>query len=157
MQLRGKPPAEPGETASCGAGKRGGAGGRCGDAASEKSAAPAPPKSRIADVTELRRMDGMTPALYRQIAPHLTVYSRDGRINPFHASRAVLLAVPGLSEIDVDRFLDSARAGGQRRPAGAQQPRQGGRVARQSDRPGLYRLRGGGQAGTQRSCWGGNS
>jgi general secretion pathway protein K len=68
---------------------------------------PAAPKSRIPDITELRRMDGMSPALYRRIAPHLTVYSRDGRINPFHAPRGVLAALPGLSELDVDRFLDS--------------------------------------------------
>jgi general secretion pathway protein K len=67
---------------------------------------PAAAKPRIPDITELRRM-GMSPALYRKIAPHLTVYSRDGRINPFHAPRAVLAALPGLSEIDIDRFLDS--------------------------------------------------
>jgi general secretion pathway protein K len=71
--------------------------------------APAAPsaKPRIPDVTALRRMDGMTPALYRRIAPHLTVYGRDGRINPFHAPRGVLEALPGLSELDVDRFLAS--------------------------------------------------
>jgi general secretion pathway protein K len=111
MELRGKPPTE------------------AGDSAPEARAAPETPevttetpaasptatqaaKPRIADVTQLRRMNGMTPELFRQIAPYLTVHSRDGRINPFHAPRAVMLAIPGLSEIDVDRFLDSARVEG---------------------------------------------
>jgi len=72
--------------------------------ATTKSVAP---KLRILDVTELRRMDGMPLALYRKIAAYLTVYSRDGRINPFNAPRAVLAALPGLSETDIERFLDS--------------------------------------------------
>jgi general secretion pathway protein K len=80
------------------------------------TAKPATAKPRILDITELRRM-GMSPALYRKIAPHLTVYSRDGRINPFHAPRAVLAALPGLSEIDVERFLTSKTPeGGDERP-----------------------------------------
>lgn len=77
----------------------------------------ATPKLRILDITELRRMDGMPPAIYREIAPHLTVYSRDGRINPFNAPRAVLAALPGLSETDVARFLASAsREGSDEQP-----------------------------------------
>jgi len=68
---------------------------------------PAAAKSPIHDITELRRMDGMPLTLYRKIASHLTVYGRDGRINPFHAPRAVLAALPGLSETDIERFLDS--------------------------------------------------
>ena len=68
---------------------------------------PATAKSPIHDITELRRMDGMPLTLYRKIAPHLTVYSRDGRINPFHAPRTVLAALPGLSETDIERFLES--------------------------------------------------
>jgi general secretion pathway protein K len=74
------------------------------DPAAQKTAAP---KTRIPDVTELRRIDGMSLALYRKITPHLTVYGHDGRINPFHAPRSVLAALPGLSELDIDRFLDS--------------------------------------------------
>ncbi len=71
--------------------------------AAQKSA---PPKTPIPDITELRRMDSMPLGLYRKIAPYLTVYSRDGRINPFHAPRAVLAALPGLSQLDIDGFLD---------------------------------------------------
>jgi general secretion pathway protein K len=71
----------------------------------------------VREVTELRQMEGMPLALYRKIAPHLTVYSHDGRINPFHAPRAVLAALPGLSEADIDRFLASMpREGGEERP-----------------------------------------
>ena len=79
-----------------------------------KPATPKPttPKSPIPDITDLRRMEGMSSALYRKIAPHLTVYSRDGRINPFHAPRAVLAALPGLSEADIDRFLESRTSAG---------------------------------------------
>jgi general secretion pathway protein K len=112
IQLRGKAPAEPDENAAGAAQPT--------EEPSQATAAPqraasaesAIPKARIADVTELRRVEGMTPALYRQIAPHLTVYSQDGRINPFHAPRAVLAALPGLSEIDVDHFLESKPAQG---------------------------------------------
>ena len=73
--------------------------------AEASTAKPTASKLRILDVTELRRLDGMPPALYRQIAPYLTVHSRDGRINPFNAPRAVLAALPGLGEADVERFL----------------------------------------------------
>jgi general secretion pathway protein K len=73
-----------------------------------------PAKLGILDVTQLRRMEGMTPALYRRIAPYVTVYGRDGRISPFHAPRAVLAALPGLTEADVDRFLAQERADGDR-------------------------------------------
>ena len=85
--------------------------------AEQATAKPAAPKLRILDVTELRRMDGMPPALYRQIAPYLTVYSRDGRINPFNAPRAVLAALPGLSETDIERFLaGKSREGSDEQP-----------------------------------------
>ena len=85
--------------------------------AEQGTAKPAAPKLRILDVTELRRMDGMPPALYREIAPHLTVYSRDGRINPFNAPRTVLAALPGLSETDIGRFLaGKSREGSDEQP-----------------------------------------
>jgi general secretion pathway protein K len=113
MKLRGKEPAEPSRNdhgTPQGAAPNGDAPGTqpAEDASpATPPMAPAAPKPRIHDVTELRRIEGMTPALYRKIAPLLTVYSRDSRVNPFHAPRAVLLAIPGLGENDVDRFLDS--------------------------------------------------
>jgi general secretion pathway protein K len=112
MKLRGGEPAKPGGTVP----EEQQAPGPDGDAPAAQpnegetqhgSPAPVLLKPRIHDITELRRVEGMTPALYRKIAPLLTVYSRDSRINPFHAPRAVLLSIPGLSEADVDRFLDS--------------------------------------------------
>jgi general secretion pathway protein K len=113
MKLRGKEPAEAGRNAP----ETPQRAEPNGDAPGMQPAEDAPPttppmalaapKPRIHDVTDLRRIEGMPAALYRKIAPLLTVYGRDSRINPFHAPRAVLLAIPGLSETDVDRFLNS--------------------------------------------------
>lgn len=57
------------------------------------------------DATQLRQLDGMYLDLYQQIIPFLTVYNRDGRINAMTASKTVLLSVPKLSNIDVERSL----------------------------------------------------
>lgn len=56
-------------------------------------------------VAELQRVLGMTPQIYARIADSLTVYSRAIGINPAFASRTVLLAIPGVSEEQVDEFL----------------------------------------------------
>lgn len=56
------------------------------------------------DVAQLRTLDGMTVKLYRQIAPHLTVYSGDGRINPLSASEIVLKSIPELAEPDFEKL-----------------------------------------------------
>jgi general secretion pathway protein K len=56
------------------------------------------------DVAQLRGLEGMTAELYAAIAPYLTVYSRDGRINPVAAPDAVLLSIPGIQQRDIERL-----------------------------------------------------
>lgn len=64
------------------------------------------PREAIAfvDASQIRGLKGITPELYRQIAPFLTVYSASGRINPVAASSEVLAAIPKLTKMDVDRL-----------------------------------------------------
>lgn len=55
------------------------------------------------DVGQIRSIEGMSLDLYRQLAPHLTVYSRDGLINPLNASDAVLSSIPNMSLFDIKK------------------------------------------------------
>lgn len=61
-------------------------------------------------VDELRRVVGVTPELYRKLAPALTVYARQPGINTTVASREVLLAIPGIDALVVDQYLAQRRA-----------------------------------------------
>lgn len=56
-------------------------------------------------VDELRRVMGMTEAIYSKVKPALTVYSHLPGINPEFASREVLLAVPGIDPDTADQYL----------------------------------------------------
>lgn len=61
---------------------------------------------------ELQLVLGMRPELYQRIAPMITVFSRQPGVNPQYASRAVLLAIPGVTAEQVDAYLaerDTAR------------------------------------------------
>jgi general secretion pathway protein K len=58
------------------------------------------------DVAQLRDIEGLTPEIYDAIAPFLTVYSGDGRINPQAASEEVLASIPGISQSDIKRLQD---------------------------------------------------
>lgn len=60
-------------------------------------------------IEELQQVLGMTAALYRRVAPLVTVYSWEDGIDPMVASREVLLAVPGITTADVEAIL-TARA-----------------------------------------------
>lgn len=60
-------------------------------------------------VDELRQVPGMNNAVFEQIAPLLTVHGNHARVNPYAASRDVLLALPGASELAVDMFLNERR------------------------------------------------
>jgi general secretion pathway protein K len=65
---------------------------------------------------ELQLVLGMRPEIYRRLAPLITVYSRSPGVSPPVASRAVLLAIPGLSTEVVDQYIadrDAALAAGQ--------------------------------------------
>jgi general secretion pathway protein K len=56
------------------------------------------------DVAQLRGLAGMTLELYRKLAPFLTVYARDGRINPLAAPEQVLAAIPNLTPTDIEKL-----------------------------------------------------
>lgn len=53
------------------------------------------------DVAQLRGLEGMTMSLYNRISPFVTVYGRDGHINPRTAPTEVLLSIPDISEADI--------------------------------------------------------
>ncbi len=64
-----------------------------------------PSNSPFGTVDELRRVQGMSPDLYRKLAPALTVYSKQPGVNTEFASRAVLLAIPGADPATVEQYL----------------------------------------------------
>jgi general secretion pathway protein K len=49
-------------------------------------------------VDDLLAIPGITPALFRRVAPALTVYGRSGAINPAVAPREVLRALPDMTD-----------------------------------------------------------
>jgi general secretion pathway protein K len=68
---------------------------------------------------ELQLVLGMRAETYQRIAPMITVYSRQSGVNPHLATRPVLLAIPGVTQLAVDQFLverDAARAEGRVAP-----------------------------------------
>lgn len=64
-----------------------------------------PANSPFETVDELQRVLGMSPDLYRKLAPALTVYSRQAAVNTSVAPRAVLLAIPGVNPAMVEQYL----------------------------------------------------
>lgn len=78
--------------------------------AERKRVAPSSEIPAFVDVGQLRGLDGMTMELYRAIAPLVTVYSEDGRINPLAAPDEVLGSVPGLSRRDIEMLRAVLRA-----------------------------------------------
>ncbi len=56
-------------------------------------------------VEELQQVLGITPALYKQLAPRLTVHSQQGEINPTFASNDVLASIPGITSEEVEAYL----------------------------------------------------
>lgn len=78
-----------------------------------------PRNGPFTSVRELNLVLGVTPAIYRRLAPYLTVYSGLG-INPLLASRDVLLSIPGLTPSGVETYLaqrSAAQASGSPPPA----------------------------------------
>jgi general secretion pathway protein K len=53
----------------------------------------------------LQNILGVTPDIYRRVAPWVTVYSRGSGVNPATAPRTVLAAVPNITEADIDAIL----------------------------------------------------
>ncbi len=62
-------------------------------------------------VGELRQVLGVSSKLYAAMAPLVTVFSANPRIDPVLAPRGVLLAVPGLTVDQVDEFVAEREAG----------------------------------------------
>ena len=56
-------------------------------------------------IADLRRVLGMTPALYAAVADNLTIFSRQAGVNPAAASRTVLLALPNATPDVVDAYI----------------------------------------------------
>jgi general secretion pathway protein K len=56
-------------------------------------------------IEELRRVLGMTEAIFKKIRPALTIHSHLPGINPLVAVREALLALPGIETMDVDAFI----------------------------------------------------
>lgn len=54
------------------------------------------------DITEARALKGMTPDIYKRIAPFLTVHSSSGEINRLTAPEEVIAASPQLRGADLD-------------------------------------------------------
>ena len=78
-----------------------------------------PNNRRFEAVEELRLVLGVTPKLYRAVAPLVTVYSRRRTINPAAAPREVLLALPGVDPNEVDALLAARAAAGDAAGRGA--------------------------------------
>lgn len=108
-------PAETGGADKSGIGK-GGAGASApprGSAADASRADADKPKRRstvFVDPTQLRHIAGMSLRLYSAVAPFVTVYSNDGRINLTTAPETVLASIPNLARIDVTRMQDAAKS-----------------------------------------------
>jgi general secretion pathway protein K len=58
--------------------------------------------------SELLGVLGMTPELYRRMRPYVTVFSGAEAVDPMHASRVVLAAIPGMTDQLIEAF---AKAG----------------------------------------------
>ena len=72
-----------------------------------------PANSAFQSNEELRLVIGMTPELFDKVAPLITIYSRQPGINAGIASRGVLRALPGATDVLVDQYIaqrDQARA-----------------------------------------------
>jgi general secretion pathway protein K len=69
----------------------------------------APANAPFDTVDELQNVLGMTPELYRRVAPALTVYSRQPGVNTAIAPREVLLALPGVNPELVEQYLQQRR------------------------------------------------
>jgi general secretion pathway protein K len=72
---------------------------------------PAGAKNGLFDsVDELQQVFGMTPELFRRVAPALTVYSRSSRIDASVAPPEALRAMGGLSEEEIQSLVSERDA-----------------------------------------------
>lgn len=64
------------------------------------------------DAADLRLVLSMTAETAARAAPYVTVFGRDGRINPAAAPVEVLRALPGISDAEVTALLEQRSRGG---------------------------------------------
>ena len=62
-------------------------------------------KRAFAHITQLLDVPGFTYKLYSVLEPHITVYNRRGKINVNTAAREVMLSMPDMTPIEVDRMI----------------------------------------------------
>ena len=75
---------------------------------------PAGPQNRpFAADSELLGVLGMTPELYRRLRPYITVFSGAEAVDPRHAPRVVLAAIPGMTDQLIEAY---AKAGPEEDP-----------------------------------------
>lgn len=60
-------------------------------------------------VSQLRDVLGVSTALYQRLAPFVTVFNSDGRINPQIAPKRVLMAIPGVSSTEASRAIEQRK------------------------------------------------
>jgi general secretion pathway protein K len=65
-----------------------------------------PANAPFETIGEAARVLGMTPAVFRRIAPVITVYSRQPGVNAATAARDVLLALPNTTVEVVDAYIE---------------------------------------------------
>ena len=65
-----------------------------------------PANAPFETIGEAARVLGMTPAIFRRIAPVITVYSRQPGVNAATAARDVLLALPNTTAEVVDAYVE---------------------------------------------------
>lgn len=58
-------------------------------------------------LSELQLVMGMTTDIYNKLLPALTIYSHQPGINPDSVPRAALLAIPGITEAQIDDYIQS--------------------------------------------------
>ena len=63
-------------------------------------------------ITELRQVLGVSEALYRRLAPEITVHSKLPTVDHLTASGMVLRAIPGTNPGEVEEFLERRAAAG---------------------------------------------
>lgn len=64
-----------------------------------------PSNQPFQSLEEVQLVLGLSPDVYRRIAPMITVHSRLPGVNPHYASRDVLLALPNVTEEQVDAYI----------------------------------------------------
>lgn len=64
-----------------------------------------PRNGAFESMEELQMVLGMTPEIYQQLEPVISIYSSNKQINPTTASRKVLLTLAGVTEAMVDEYL----------------------------------------------------